>query len=116
MLYGWLKEESEDNLIEHLVREERIALPLYAQFGTEPNVYYIPPTWVPHKFLAQMFGNYEVEVVNSAIQKYAKPSKKTSAILRLFGVTNKIIENFKVDEKTVEAYDEGGNQIVAVPM
>lgn len=114
MLHGWLKEESEDNPIEHLVREERIALPLYPQFGTEPNVYYIPPTWVPRTFLAQMFGNYEVGVINSAIQKYTKPSKKTSAILRLFGVTNKIIESFKVDEKSVDAYDEGGNRIVAV--
>ena len=37
-------------------RRSRSALPLYPQFGTEPNGYYIPPRWVPRPYLEQMFG------------------------------------------------------------
>src|SRR3972149_4182894 len=39
----------------YLIRVEKVALPLYPQFGTEPNGYYIPPRWAarerrPHFF------------------------------------------------------------------
>lgn len=33
--------EDPGNPIYYLVRERKIALPLYSQFGTEPNGYYI---------------------------------------------------------------------------
>lgn len=39
-----------------LIRERKVALPLYPQFGTEPNGFYIPPRWVPRNYLMQMFG------------------------------------------------------------
>ena len=122
MLQGWLvnkeddTEAPKDNPIEHLVRGERVALPLYPQFGTEPNVYYIPPVGVPPQFLAQMFGNYDVEVVTAAIEKYTQPSKTTSAVFRLFGVTNRIVQSFKIKGKTIEAYDKDGKKIVVVPV
>ncbi|MFQ5853671.1 MAG: 4Fe-4S dicluster domain-containing protein [Candidatus Binatia bacterium] len=116
MLHGWLKEGSEDNPVEHLVRQEKIALPLYPQFGTEPNVYYIPPRHVPVKFLAQMFGNYDVEVIRKAIEKYTQPSKKSQAAHRLFGVTNRIINSFQVKEKTVEAFDSDGRLLFSGPL
>lgn len=50
----WAKDP--DNPINFLVREREIALPLYPQFGTEPNGFYIPPRWVPRNYLKQMFG------------------------------------------------------------
>jgi TorA maturation chaperone TorD len=40
----------------YLVKVAKVALPLYPQFGTEPNGYYIPPRWVPRNYLFQMFG------------------------------------------------------------
>jgi nitrate reductase beta subunit len=65
---GWVKDPK--NPLYYLVRERQVALPLYAQFGTEPNGYYIPPRWVPRNYLQQMFGpGVEVEpAINMARQ------------------------------------------------
>ncbi len=38
---------SPTNPLYYLIRERQVALPLYPQFGTEPNGFYIPPRWVP---------------------------------------------------------------------
>jgi nitrate reductase beta subunit len=57
-----------------LVRMEQIALPLYPQFGTEPNIYYIPPRWAPRPYLRQMFG----PGVDHAIERYSAPSRTTA--------------------------------------
>ena len=46
----------EDNPIDYLVHVRKLALPLFPQFGLEPNVYYIPPVHAPRSFLRQMFG------------------------------------------------------------
>ena len=48
--------EDLQNPLYYLIREEQLALPLYPQFGTEPNIYYIPPRWAPRPYLRQMFG------------------------------------------------------------
>ena len=56
---GWIsppEEAREDNPIDYLVHVRKVALPLFPQFGLEPNVYYIPPIHVPQPFLRQMFG------------------------------------------------------------
>jgi len=42
------------NPLHYLIRQRQVALPLYPQFGTEPNGYYIPPRWVPRSYLIQM--------------------------------------------------------------
>ena len=39
--------EDRDNPLYYLIHVAKVALPLYPQFGTEPNGYYIPPRWVP---------------------------------------------------------------------
>ena len=75
-----------------LVHEEKVALPLYPQFGTQPNVYYIPPRWAPRAYLRQMFG----PGVDDAIARYAKPSRKLLAVLQLFRVTQRMIFSFEV--------------------
>ena len=62
------------NPIYYLVRERKIALPIYPQFGTEPNGYYIPPRWVPRNYLHQMFG----PGVEHAIEQYASSTCVTS--------------------------------------
>ncbi len=124
---GDWKEDQESPLY-HLVKNEKIALPLYPQFGTEPNGYYIPPRWVPRPYLHQMFG----PGVDAAIDNYVRPSRKTMAILQLFRVTQQIIFKYKIEEgpkifetevngetleifdDTVIGFDEDGNEITRV--
>ncbi|MEE9609623.1 MAG: 4Fe-4S dicluster domain-containing protein [Desulfatiglandales bacterium] len=85
-----------ENPLYFMVHEEKVALPLYPQFGTEPNIYYIPPRWVPRSYLRQMFG----PGVDDAIEKYMAPSRKLLAVLQLFRTTQNII--FKYDIKKGE--------------
>jgi nitrate reductase beta subunit len=75
-----------------LVKKEKVALPLYPQFGTEPNGYYIPPRWVPRAYLRQMFG----PGVDAALEKYQAPSRELLAVLQLFRATQLILERFEV--------------------
>jgi nitrate reductase beta subunit len=75
-----------------LVRVEKVALPLYPQFGTGPNVYYIPPRWVPRPYLHQMFG----PGVDEAIERYTNPSRELMAVLQLFRTQRKIIYRYEI--------------------
>jgi nitrate reductase beta subunit len=108
------------------VKEEKVALPLYPQFGTEPNGYYIPPRWVPRPYLEQMFG----PGVNEAIEKYTAPSRELLAVLQLFRAGQKIIFRYEIEEgpliseqtingrpwqmynDTVIGFDKNGNEAV----
>jgi nitrate reductase beta subunit len=45
-----------DNPQYYLIRDRKVALPLYPQLGTEPNGYYIPSRHVPRAYSQQMFG------------------------------------------------------------
>ncbi len=113
------------NPIYYLVKEARVALPLYPQFGTEPNGYYIPPRWVPREYLRQMFG----PGVDHAIETYLAPPRELLAVLQLFRVTQRIIFRFEIEEgpkvreaviggrpwamydDTVIGYDRDGNEV-----
>ena len=88
----WAKDP--ENPIHFLVRERRIALPLYPQFGTEPNGFYIPPRWVPRSYLTQMFG----PGVNNAIEQYSSPDRELLAVLQLFRTTQRVIFKFKIEK------------------
>jgi nitrate reductase beta subunit len=76
----------------YLVRVQKVALPLYPQFGTSPNVYYIPPRWVPRAYLHQMFG----PGVDDAIERYTNPSRELMAVLQLFRTQRKIIFRYEI--------------------
>ena len=122
----WLREP--DNPLYFLVQEEKVALPLYPQFGTEPNVYYIPPRWVPRPYLRQMFG----PGVDDAIERYTNPSRKLLAVLQLFRTAQAIIFRFEIEQgpkvaeinvngrrqeifnDTAIAFDANDNEIVRV--
>jgi nitrate reductase beta subunit len=82
------------NPIYYLVHVAKVALPLYPQFGTEPNGYYIPPRWVPRPYLRQMFG----PGVDQAIERYENPDRELTAVLQLFRRSNRIIFGYKVVE------------------
>ena len=109
-----------------LVKVEKVALPLYPQFGTEPNIYYIPPRWVPRPYLRQMFG----PGVDQAIARYAAPSRELLAVLQLFRITQKVIFRYEIREgekifeteiggkpwtmynDTIIGYDRNGKEVV----
>ena len=103
-----------ENPIDYLVHERKLALPLYPQFGTEPNLYYIPPIHTPLPYLEQMFG----PGVGNAVQAYrnAKDDLTLKGLLVLFGSMEKILGSFKVDKNYAYGYDEKGNDVVKVPL
>ena len=86
--------ENPQHPLYYLVREEKVALPLYPQFGTEPNIYYIPPRWAPRAYLHQMFG----PGVDEAIARYRAPSRQLLAVLQLFRTTQTMIFRFEIEE------------------
>ncbi len=102
-----------DNPIDMIVRIKKLALPLYPQFGTQPNVYYVPPIHVPKDFLYQLFG----PGVEEAIEKYKnmKDDKELLAAFMLFGNTPRIIHSYKAEENYAVGFNEIGDEIVRVP-
>src|SRR3970040_4419 len=82
------------NPLYFLVKVEKVALPLYPQFGTEPNIYYMPPRWGPRRYLRQMFG----PGADDAVNKYMAPSRELLAVLQLFRSTQKIIFRYEIVE------------------
>ncbi|MBE0609821.1 MAG: nitrate oxidoreductase subunit beta [Dehalococcoidia bacterium] len=122
----WL--EDRQNPLYYLVHVAKVALPLYPQFGTQPNVYYIPPRWVPRDYLHQMFG----PGVDAAIERYSNPSRELLAVLQLFRATQEIVFTYKIEQgpktgelnvggqtremfnDTVIGFDSEGREIVRV--
>lgn len=115
-LQGWLSKPDaprKENPIDYLVYIRKVALPLYPQYGLEPNVYYIPPVHVPRKFLEQMFG----PGVEQAIATYrsAKDDPELLGAMLMFGNTPQIISTYEVKNGTAIGYDEQGKEVVRVP-
>ncbi|MDO8616042.1 MAG: nitrate oxidoreductase subunit beta, partial [Dehalococcoidia bacterium] len=109
-LQGWVDDEKSP--VHFLVRKEKVALPLYPQFGTQPNIYYIPPRWAPRKYLRQMFG----PGVDEAIERYANPSPELLGVLQLFGATQKLIFSYQLADEAAIGFNEAGQEIVRVPI
>ncbi|MFN7923838.1 MAG: 4Fe-4S dicluster domain-containing protein [Bryobacteraceae bacterium] len=103
-----------DNPIDYLVHVKKLALPLYPQFGLEPNVYYIPPIHVPTTFTRQMFG----PGVDQAVKTYrnAKNDPDLASLLCLFGSSEMMMPRFKRQGDMVSGLDEKGNTLVRVPV
>ena len=117
--------EDRQNPLYYMVKVAKVALPLYPQFGTEPNGYYIPPRWVPRDYLRQMFG----PGVDHAIEQYTVPNRELLAVLQLFRRSQKIVfkyeilegkkvyettvrgKKFELFNDTIVAYGEGGNEL-----
>jgi nitrate reductase beta subunit len=86
--------EDRHNPLYYLVKVAKVALPLYPQFGTEPNGYYIPPRWAPRPYLRQMFG----PGVDAAIEAYSFPSRELMAVLQLFRASQTIVFRYEIIE------------------
>ncbi|MBI2060985.1 MAG: dehydrogenase [Nitrospirae bacterium] len=116
-LQGWLSkpgEEKKDNPIDYLVRIKKIAVPLYPQYGLEPNVYYIPPIHVPREFLLQMFG----PALDPAVAAYraAKDDKDLLAALLLFGSSDQTLGSFRREGEMAVGLNTNGQEVVRVPL
>jgi nitrate reductase beta subunit len=103
-----------DNPIDYLVHVRKVALPLYPQWGLEPNVYYVPPIHVPRRFLRQMFG----PGVDRAIETYrgAVDDPDLAALFCLFGSTERTVPRWKRAGDVVVGMEEDGAEIVRVPV
>jgi nitrate reductase beta subunit len=86
--------EDRQHPLYYLVRVAKVALPLYPQFGTQPNIYYIPPRWVPRAYLRQMFG----PGVDQAVETYLAPPRELLAVLQLFRAAQRIIFSYRIEE------------------
>ena len=104
----------EHNPMDYLVHVAKVALPLYPQFGLEPNVYYIPPIHVPPPYLIQMFGHGVPQAIET--YKRARDDKRLLGALMLFGSTPEIIHRFRVSGDHAIGYDEKGGEVIRVPL
>ncbi len=114
---GYLSKDNEpreDNPIDYLVHIRKIALPLYPQFGTEPNVYYIPPIHVPDEFNRQLFGPGAKR--STELYTKAYDDEKLVGLLMLFVSTDRIIHSYKVKNALCYGYDDQGVEVVKVPL
>lgn len=85
MFVGWLHEEG--SAVNRLVNEWQVALPLHPEYGTHPNVYYVPPMSppplhddgsldtdgerIPSDYLASLFGERVHEALDRLEQEMA---------------------------------------------
>ena len=115
-MHGFLTsqgEPREDNPLDYIVKIRKLALPLYPQAGTGPNVYYIPPLHVPNGFLEQLFGP-GVERSKQMYRQLAEDPQLLGAVL-LFGASNRIITRYEVQGEEAVGWDDAGNELARVP-
>jgi nitrate reductase beta subunit len=103
-----------ENPVDYLVHVRKLALPLFPQFGLEPNVYYIPPIHAPAHFLRQMFG----PGAEAAVKTYrtAKDDADLAGLLCLIGSTEKVIAKWKREGEQVIGFNGDGSEILRVPL
>lgn len=105
---------NKDNPMDYLIHTRKLALPLYPQFGLEPNIYYIPPIHVPLAYLEQMFGPHAAAAVET--YRHIPDDQTLKGLLVLFGSMEKILHTFKVDAERARGYDATGNEVISVPV
>lgn len=116
-LAGWISPPGKarpDNPIDYLVHIRKVALPLFPQFGLEPNVYYIPPLNAPVSFLRQMFGPGAEDAVKTYRQAAQDPD--LSGLLGLFGSTEMVVARWRRQGDLVSGLNDSGVEVVRVPL
>jgi nitrate reductase beta subunit len=103
-----------DNPIDFLVHVKKVALPLFPQYGLEPNVYYIPPIHAPLAFNEQLFGPGAAGAVKA--YRNAPADMDLAGLLCLFGSTESVVVRWKRQGETVSGHDEKGAELIRVPM
>jgi nitrate reductase beta subunit len=116
-LQGWINPPArvqEDNPIDYLVHVRKLALPLYPQFGLEPNVYYVPPINVPPAFLTQMFGPGAAAAIET--YRHARNDRTLMGLFALFGSTERTIPFFRIQGDHAIALDDDRREFARVPI
>jgi nitrate reductase beta subunit len=116
-LAGWISKPEQaraDNPMDYLVHIKKVALPLFPQFGLEPNVYYIPPIHAPVSFNQQLFGPGAGEAMKT--YRNAPKDPDLAGLLCLFGSTEMVVPRFRRQGDIITGTDEKGQQLVRVPM
>ncbi len=116
-LAGWISTPDKaraDNPIDYLVHIRKAALPLFPQFGLEPNVYYIPPVHAPESFNRQLFGPGAAQAVKT--YREAARDADLAGLLCLFGSTEMLVSRFRRQGETVIGADDKGAELVRVPL
>jgi len=116
-LAGWVSKPEDanpENPIDYLVHVKKVALPLFPQFGLEPNVYYIPPVQAPNAFLRQMFGPHAAAAIKTYRAAAADPD--LAGLLGLFGSTERIVPRWSRKDDWVIGAEENGKEILRVPL
>jgi len=118
-MVGYIHRPSEadpENPMDFLVHTKRIALPLFPQFGLEPNIYYVPPINAPERFLEQMFGPGVAEAVRLYNRMREGLEPELRAVFLLCVSTDKILHRFALDGSEAVGYDGNGIEVVRVPL
>jgi len=108
------EEAKPENPIDYLVHIRKVALPLFPQFGLEPNVYYIPPIHAPASFLHQLFGPGAAAAVET--YRAAAEDLDLAGLLSLFGCSERVMRRWKREDDWVMGLDEQDQEIVRVPL
>ncbi|EMA45966.1 4Fe-4S dicluster domain-containing protein [Halobiforma nitratireducens] len=117
-LHGYINEPDEadsSNPIDFLVHEKELALPLYPQFGLEPNVYYIPPINAPTDYLTQLFGPGVEDAVETYEAMRNGEEPEIQGLLHLIGSTEWSLTEFEIDGDEAVGYYEG-DEVGRVPI
>lgn len=115
-MHGFLTTQGEpraDNPLDYIIKIRKLALPLYPQAGTGPNVYYVPPLHVPTGFLEQLFGP-GVDKAKDTYRNLAADPQLLGALL-LFGASNKIITRYAVENDVAIGWNDAGEELARVP-
>jgi nitrate reductase / nitrite oxidoreductase, beta subunit len=104
------------NPMDYLVHVRKAVVPLYPQYGTEPNVFYFPPVHVPAEYLSQMFGPRAEEAVRLYKAAMAGGDPELQGLLMLFGATDRVIARFEVKDGQAYGYDATGALLAQVPV
>lgn len=115
-MHGFLTTQGpprEDNPLDYIVKIRQLALPSYPQFGTAPNVYYIPPVHVPDAFLEQLLGPGVAAA--KEIYRHLKDDRNLLGALLLFGASPRIITRFEVQGAEAVGWDDTGSEVARVP-
>lgn len=103
-----------ENPIDYLVHVKKVALPLFPQFGLEPNVYYVPPLHAPVAFLQQLFGPGAEQAQKT--YRGAMEDQDLAGLLGLFGSTDRVVPRWKREADWIIGAAEDGTEIVRVPL
>ena len=95
-----------DNPIDYLVHVRKVALPLFPQFGLEPNVYYIPPMHAP----ARSCGRCSARAWTRRSTRTARrrTTRTWPACSGLFGSTERVVPRWKRQGEMVIGLEEEG--------